>query len=353
MPKCLSTLKQKGEEVRKFIYERQLLDISYKIKGTDNRLLIPIKRELTEEEHEQLKQIDPSFSIINERLPKAQVVAKSLLETLSKILPKDELALTPRSFDTIGDLVVIEIPDKLWEKRKIIGEALIQTHTNIKAVYAKLGKVEGVNRVRTLARLVGEKRTKTIHREYGVRLAVDIAKAYFSPRLSEEHVRVARQVKKGEIVVDLFCGVGPFVIPITNRVEATVYAIDINPEAITLLRESLTLNKLQGKIIPFCGDCRKIVEEENLRGIADRAIMNLPGYAIEFIDVVCKVIKATGGIIHFFQFTGGNNPEETVVENLAHEVERHGRKVIEVFKVKKVRMSAPRQWQMVVDAKII
>ncbi|HUU77856.1 MAG TPA: class I SAM-dependent methyltransferase family protein [candidate division Zixibacteria bacterium] len=354
MPICLITRKEFGEEIRELVIRFDLLEDSFRIKSDQSHLIIPISRELLNTEFEQLRNIDSTLAVKNiDDLVKAKFHPHSHFDILKEKFSDEELALTPRSFDTIGDIVVIEIPDELWGKRIVIGEALLKVHSSVKTVYAKAGKVDGVNRIRPVEYLIGENKTKTLYKEHGIRLAVDITQAYFSPRLSEEHTRIAKQVNDNEVIIDLFCGIGPFVLPIAKKTNSIIHAIDINPKAIELLRENIALNKIKGKIIPYCGDCREIVEKEKLENIAHRTIMNLPGYAIEFVDVACKVIKSEGGIIHFFEFVGGENPEKEIVENITREIEKAGREVLKVLKVKKVRMSAPKQWQMVADVKII
>ncbi len=348
---CIKTKKSSGEIIRQFLTERNLLSTIYKIKVELDSLIIPITRDLTNEEIDELKDTGMNFEITrDDSLELTKKSPSSHVEILEKILLEDELEFIPRSFDTIGDIVVVEIPDKLWEKKTVVGQSLLDAHSSIKSVYVKLGKVSGVNRIRPVEYLVGEKKTRAIYKEHGCRFMVDIEKAYFSPRLSEEHKRIASKVKAKETIADLFCGIGPFVIPIAKEVESEIYALDINSNAIELLKENITLNKLKGKIIPLCGDCRLVIKEQKLEGIADRAIMNLPGYAINFIDVACSVLKPSGGIIHFFEFVRGKNPEETIVEDLKKEISKNNRKVKKILEVKKVRMSAPRQWQMVVDA---
>ena len=351
---CLITKKELGEIVRELVIELDLLNNVYRIKKENSSLIIPITRELSIDELKRFQKLDIDIEI-KEMTNLEEMVSKpkSHFEVLETQFSEEELALTPRSFDTIGDIVVIEIPDELWEKREIIGKSLLKAHSSIRTVYAKAGKVSGVNRLRPIELIAGEKKTKTIYKEHGIRLAVDLKQAYFSPRLSEEHSRIANKAKDDEIIVDLFCGVGPFVLPIGKRTNALIHAIDINPGAVELLKENILLNKLKGKIIPYCGDCRKVVEEQQLLGIADRVIMNLPGYAIQFVDVACKVLKPDGGIIHFFEFAGGDNPEETIIQDITREVEKAGRKIKQVLEVKKVRMSAPKQWQMVADVKIV
>lgn len=351
MTLCIKTPKKDGEFIRKFLHEKNLLDPTFRIKKIDSDLIFPVKRQLTKSESKEIGELKVVFTIIDyDELENARVLPKSHIEILSKKLSEEELVLAPRSFDTIGDIVIIEIPEQLWAKRVLIGNSLIESHSSIKTVFAKSGKVTGVNRIRPVEFLAGEEKTKTIYKEHGSRLAVDIAKAYFSPRLSEEHNRIANQVKADEVIVDLFCGVGPFVIPIAKRTKATLYAIDINPEAIKLLEENIKLNKLTDEIKPICGDSRVVVKEQNLSNIADRVIMNLPGYAIDFIDVACDVLKKSGGIIHFFEFVKDEDPEKIIVADLTEGIQKNKREIKEILQVKRVRMSAPRQWQMVVDA---
>ena len=354
MPLCLRITKNLGEIARDYLHKRDLLNTDYIITRVNDSLLIPVKEFFSEQNKKELIKLIDSLEIIEDcQATKAIAKPKSHIEVLTEEFSERELELTPRSFDTIGDIVVIEIPEELLVKRIKIGQALLKANTSIKSVYMKAGIVEGIYRIRPVEYLVGEKKTKTIYIEHGIRLAVDIKKAYFSPRLSTEHARIAQQVSDDEIIVDLFCGIGPFAIPIIKNSEATVHAIDINAEAINLLKEGLTLNKLKGNIIPHTGDCRVVVKEKNLTNIADRIIMNLPGYAINFIDVACDVLKKEGGIIHFFRFVGGDNPEEIITQDLSLELEKYGRKIVEVLEVKRVRMSAPKQWQMVIDAKVV
>ncbi len=354
MPHCLITLKKYGELIREELDRRDLLNGLFRIKAEETHLILPVNRELTKKELTSLSKIDSTIEqSFSDTLLPTKFTPKSHLDVLQEFFSEKEMELTPRSFDTIGDIVVIEVPEELADKKEIIGNALLTAHSSIKTVYAKAGKVDGINRIRPVEFLAGEKKTKTIYKEHGVRLVVDITQAYFSPRLSEEHSRIANRSKDNETIVDLFCGIGPFAIPIAKKVDAQIHAIDINPGAIALLKENITLNKLLGTITPHCGDCRKVVDEHNLENVADRIIMNLPGYAVDFVDVACKTLKKEGGIIHFFEFVGGENPEKTIVEDISREIEKNGRKIDSVLEVRKVRMSAPRQWQMVADVVVI
>jgi tRNA (guanine37-N1)-methyltransferase len=220
-------------------------------------------------------------------------------------------------------------------------------------VLAKVGAISGTYRLREFAIIAGEPRTATVHKEHGCKYYVDMAKAYFSPRLSHEHNRVASLVQKGETVVDLFAGVGPFAVLIAKKSEtAKVYAVDINPEAIEFLKSNIRLNRVENRVFPILGDARHVIEDK-LLGVADRVIMNLPEKAIEFIDAACTTVKPTGGIIHFYGFIRLPDSLENVKLRFSEAVEKAGRKVDKFLFAKTIRETAPYEWQMVLDAEIL
>jgi tRNA (guanine37-N1)-methyltransferase len=273
---------------------------------------------------------------------------KTLTEALESYLSPEELELVPRAYDLIGDIAVIEIPDELSRHRETIGRVFHEVHKNFSTILAKKGAISGTTRVREYQCLAGEDKTDTIHIEYGCRLAVDLSNAYFSPRLLEEHNRIAQLVKENEFVVDMFCGVGPFPIHIARQKNAHIVAIDINPNAINLLNKSMKLNKLVGTIEPIVGDAKDYSKSQ----IADRVIMNHPSGAFDFVSDACRILKPLG-VLHYYDFVGGENPEDTVTNKLTQLVVDAGRSINTVNIVRRVRDSAPYEFQMVVDAIIV
>ncbi len=342
--------KSSAEKVRKFLLERSLLDKNLRVKRTESHVVFPLSREPSSEDLQTLKEIaDVSFVV--ENFEKVRIGPRSIKEVLAGKIPEDALAEVRRSFDIIGDIAVIEVPQEVMRYGEEIGRAIMRVHKNVRAVFAKVGPVDTEFRVRKLIHIAGDKRTTTIHREHGCLFYVDVANVYFSPRLSTEHLRVASQVSDNEVVIDMFTGVGPFAILIAKRTASTVFAIDKNPHAIECLRRNIELNKLKGEVIPLLGDARDIVPSR-LRGKATRVIMNLPLYAHQFIDVACIGLRSEGGIVHFYTITGGQDPKGEAVEILRKGVERSGRILEEILSTRVVREYAPRKWQVVVDGRI-
>lgn len=335
-----------GERTRKTLSDMGLLDGDYKVISEDGVLFLPTVVEVS------LSQIwqnssDELILKTGKRVFESLVQGpRTLAEVLDGRLTPAELALLPRAFDLIGDIAVLEIPDAIAPRSKLIGKAFHEIHKNFKTILAKRGAISGVTRTRQYDLLYGEDRTKTIHTEYGCRLAVDVEKAYFSPRLLEEHNRVAQLVEQNEVVVDMFCGVGPFAIHIARQKQVKIIAIDINPSAIDLLRESISLNRLIGSIVPVNADVRDYVKHHRLR--ADRVIMNHPSGASDFIPEACRILKSHG-TLHYYDFMGGTSPEATMTEKITRLIEQEGRSVKQVATVRRVRDSAPYEFQMVAD----
>ena len=181
---------------------------------------------------------------------------------------------------------------------------------------------------------------------------VDVTNAFFSPRLSTEHNRVASLVNPDEVVLDMFCGIGPFSILIARKVFSSVYAIDVNPNAIEYLKKNIKLNKLRGTLISYVGDAREVVIKNNLVGIADRVIMNHPVAADKFIDVACKALKKEGGILHFYDFLKTEELEESMEKKVIDKIMKYSRQVEKIFTKRIVRPIAPHTYQVVIDLKI-
>jgi len=327
-------------------------DHTREIQKNSNFIYIPLIRQPEKNDLAILKTQVPDFQLETHIFPEKKRQEKTLVEVLENQLPPHLMASLPRALDVIGEIAIIEIPPELKAHESLVGEAILKTQKNLRTVLAKHGAVTGTYRVREFDVIAGEPRTGTVHKEYGCKYHVDVAKAYFSPRLSHEHQRVASLVQKGETVVDLFAGVGPFSVLIAkNNEDAKVYAVDINPEAIELLKTNIRLNRVENRVFPILADARQAVKDK-LLGVADRVIMNLPEKAIEFVDIACKATKPAGGTIHFYGFIRLPDSIENMKLRFSEAVEKAGRKVSLFLFAKTIRATAPYEWQVVLDAKI-
>jgi tRNA (guanine37-N1)-methyltransferase len=345
----------------KKIYGEKSLVLANKL-GMDNRELeihrneeyiyVPLINQPDENELAKLKAQLPDFELTTNVFNKRKQQRKTLDQILENQLPPHLITSSPKALDIIGDIAIIEIPPELKTHKRLIGEAILATHKNVHTVLAKVGAVSGTYRLREFEIIAGAHKTSTIHKEYGCQYYVDVAKAYFSPRLSHEHNRVASLVQEGETVVDLFAGVGSFSVLIAkNNPNVKVYAVDINPEAVSYLKRNIRFNRVENRVISILGDAKQVVENR-LLGVADRVIMNLPEKAIEFIDAACKAVKPSGGVVHYYAFTRLPDSIENAQHHFSEAVAKAGREVDTLLSAKTIRETAPYEWQIVLDAKI-
>ncbi len=349
---CIKVPKRLGEKTIKIANRLNLLNKNLKVLRRGDWLLIPITGKPVKEKLDQLIEEINQFEILIQEFPEREGVARSLFDVLEDRLPPHLLAALPHSIDFIGDVAILEIPPELEDYKQLIGETMLQVFKRVRSVLAKSGAISGVYRLRDYELIAGSDNTETIHKEYGCRYYLDPRKVYFSPRLSYEHFRVASQVEEGETVLDMFAGIGPFSILIAKiHDNVTVYAIDINPNAIEYLKRNIRVNNVEGKVIPILGDAREIVESR-LRRIADRVIMNLPEKAIEYVNAACLALNLSGGIIHYYEFARGVNAIGKARKRVVEAVKKAGRNVLAVLSERIVKEVAPLKWQIAIDLKV-
>ncbi|MDI9610011.1 MAG: class I SAM-dependent methyltransferase family protein [Archaeoglobales archaeon] len=230
----------------------------------------------------------------------------SLKEMLKDQLSEEELKILRRSFEIIGDLAIIEIPEELMSKKELIADAILKKHKHLKTILRKVGEVNGVFRVAKYEKIYGEE-TETIAKEHGCRFLVDPTKVYYSSKLSTERERIARLVKEGERVLVMFAGVGPYAIVIARLSKAKeVVGVELNRIAVEYFRRNVKLNKVNNVVV-IEGDVAEVVPK--LEGKFDRILMPAPYSAESFVGLVKGKVKA-GGFVHYYTFDSENNEEK-------------------------------------------
>jgi tRNA (guanine37-N1)-methyltransferase len=272
-----------------------------------------------------------------------------LKKALENVLSEKESEELFSAFDQVGEIIIVRIPESLLTKKKIIGEKLLEQVKTARSVFYQSSSVEGDFRTRDLEIIAGEDNTVTEYKEFGCRFIVDVEKAFFSPRLSTERDRISNLVQDGEIVINMFGGVGMFSIIAAKRKKCTVYNIDINPIAANLCEKNIELNKLAGKVISIQGDAAKIVEER-LKDKGDRVLMLLPERSDEFLSSAISATKSNG-IIHYYSHIHADKKSQA-----AKNSEKHYQDISpvrsEILYSKIVRAVGPRYYQTVVDVRI-
>ncbi|XP_071425468.1 tRNA wybutosine-synthesizing protein 2 homolog isoform X2 [Pithys albifrons albifrons] len=204
----------------------------------------------------------------------------------------------PHAWQRHGDLVLLSEDSfraALWER---LGPALWE------AVASALGARRVARRGRVLPD--GE-RTPSVtlllgqdgwveHVDNGIRYTFDVTKCMFSPGNITEKLRVASLPCSGEVLVDLYAGIGYFTLPfLVHAGAAFVHACEWNVHAVEALRRALVLNGVQDRCRVHHGDSRQL----ELRDTADRVNLGLIPSSEGGWPVACRVLKKdTGGILH-------------------------------------------------------
>ncbi|MCX8204834.1 MAG: class I SAM-dependent methyltransferase family protein [Candidatus Nezhaarchaeota archaeon] len=256
-----------------------------------------------------------------------------------------------KSFDVVGDIAVIKVPPELVEHRHSLAKALLEELPHVKAVFRQSSPHVGDYRLRGLEWLAGEHRTVTIHREHGCYFKVDLAKAYFTPRLSYERLRVASLASEGELVFNMFAGVGCFSILLAKLRGAEVVSVDLNADAAKLMAENVELNRVRGLVHVVRGDS-KLLGLVGKPGWADRVLMPLPLKSLEFLDAAVHVSKLRG-VIHFYGEARGSRTE--ALRKVWLSVERRARELgakVCLLNSRVVREVGPRVFQVAIDLRL-
>jgi tRNA (guanine37-N1)-methyltransferase len=284
---CVRVSREAGEDTRQELASAGLLDDEYEIVGDDGRLYLPVT---------DAEAASEAYTVVTRDVP-----AHDGQET-----PADRLGFDP-SYERLGDVAIIDEDDP--ERAREIADAIVDSDLPVRAVIDRASKVKGDLRVRDWTVVAGgdggdRPVTETVHREYGFEYRLDLSRVYFSPRLATERHRVTEQVEAGEQAVDMFAGVGPFVVPMAAR-GATVVGVDLNPAAIEYLRENAGRNGVADRVTAIEGDVRDVAAD--YAGWADRIVMNLPHSADEFLESAVT-LAGDDCVVHYYDIQHEDDP---------------------------------------------
>lgn len=275
-----------------------------------------------------------------------------LKNALKDVFTKEEIEKLYSSFDIIGDIIIIKIPDELEGKKEIIANTLINKIKTVNTVFQQISSVQGEYRTRKLCFLTGSNKSNTEYKEHGCIFKVDVLKTYFSPRLSTERLRVSKMISNNEIIVNMFAGIGTYSIILAKKnPDCVVYSIDSNPDANDLCIINSKLNKVQDRVIPILGNARTIIDNQ-LKGKATRILMPLPEQASEFIDSAIAALQNNKGVIHYFAHIKSKSKLDAVEEGKINCHKNFQCYHYKIISGRVVREVGPRIYQTVFDLEI-
>ncbi|MEM2674443.1 MAG: class I SAM-dependent methyltransferase family protein [Candidatus Hadarchaeales archaeon] len=265
-----------------------------------------------------------------------------LRRALQGVLPEGELRRLG-GYEVIGRVAILRLPEDLLHRGRLVAGALLR-RGGIETVVLWKG-TEGEMRVPRVEVLAGDG-TETVHRENGCLFKLDVAKVLFCVGNLYERMRLPRLVREGEVVVDLFAGVGQFSVPIAKHSNpARVYSIELNPVAYGYLCENVRMNRVGHKITPLLGNCREVAP----RGVADRVILGLLHFSHLYLPLAFEVLKPDGGVIHYHESVPCRLGFERPVERIR---EAAGGRSVRILGRRVVKSYAPGVDHVVIDAEV-
>ena len=327
---------KEAERVRTYLHTHNLLRKDLQIHRDSSFVYLPVQK---------IPAIMKLYETAEQLFPKKEQRPSSYKELVD--LPSDLRQELPTSYDIIGSIILIKLPQSLYRFKGKIGAALLQTHKQVTTVCLS-APVTGELRTREISIIAGRRQTRTVHREFGLGLSVDIRTCYFSPRLATERRRVAGCVQDGEIVVDMFTGVAPFSLMIAKYAHPQViYAVDKNKDAFLFASENIRRNNAVDTIEAICMDAKQLpffLAEKRVK--ADRIIMNLPFSAWLFFPVALQIASGSC-IIHYYDILA----EDAIENRLAAlcDVAKHNNIKTRYSSVRKIKSYTPREFYIGVD----
>lgn len=213
-------------------------------------------------------------------------------DMLRAILPEE--IEVPTSFSLIGHIVHLNLRDAHLPYKNVIGEVYLDTVPNARTVVNKTNAIDTTFRNFTMEILAGDKDTVTTVKENGFTYELDFSQVYWNPRLSTEHQNLVMLMKPGDVLYDVFAGVGPFAVPAARK-GIKVFANDLNPESYKWLQRNVIVNKVKANVRCFNMDGREFLttvfkddilnRRANNETGTEHIVMNLPALAVDFLDV--------------------------------------------------------------------
>lgn len=272
-----------------------------------------------------------------------------LKELLAPVLLPEELALLVGSYDVVGDIAIIIIPDELLHRRELIGKTIMGNNKKIRVVARRAGHYSGEFRTIELEIIAGENRKETEVIEFGVRLCLDVEKTYYSVRSGNERRRVASLVNPGEKVLVLFSGVGPYPLVIAKHGKPSrVVGVEKNATAHEYAVKNLQLNRKIKNVNFMLMDVAGLAAKVDER--FDRIVMPLPTLGHQFLPEAFALLSAEGGTIHYYEMAKEGAFEEAVAR-VEKECKKLGRQ-LEDSLVTRCGHCGPRSYRVCVDAQI-
>ena len=172
-------------------------------------------------------------------------------DILRAVLPEEYLDEIPTGFTVTGHIAHLNLRKEFKPFDSLIGQVILDKNNKITCVVDKVSSIATKFRTFPMKIIAGDGNLIVEQKESNCIFKFDFSKVYWNSRLHTEHDRLVTQYfKPGEVVCDVFAGVGPFAIP-AGKKESIVIANDLNPESFKYLQDNILLNKVDSMVKPY------------------------------------------------------------------------------------------------------
>lgn len=253
----------------------------------------------------------------------------------------------PPGYHRMGRVLLVRLPRELLAYGDTIGSAW-KRELGVETVLAQNGPVEGELRRPRVQVLAGTETTTEVV-EHGVRYRFDAAEVMFATGNRTERQRIAKEVAPGEVVVDLFAGIGYFILPIATQARpAVVWAVEKNPVSYRYLRENLVRNAVAVPVETLLGDNRAVALP---RKAADRLILGYLPDSRPWIGRALELARPDGAWLHVHLVHDVRLGPSTAARTVEEAVRSHGGEPVGPGVAREVKPYGPGRSHVVVDVR--
>jgi tRNA wybutosine-synthesizing protein 2 len=255
----------------------------------------------------------------------------------------------PSGYQRLGRVLVLRLPERLRPFWPTIGAAW-QAELGVATVLVRTGPIDGeLREPRTETVAGGPTETEVV--EYGVRWTFDAARVMFAAGNRTERRRAGRLVRPGEVVVDLFAGIGYFAVPaaLPGRA-ARVVAVEKNPVAARYLALNAERNGVAGRLVVVEGDNRSV---DLPRRAADRIFLGFLPSAVPWIPRALELVRPAGGWLHVHSVVDAHGARTAAIAAARDAVAAARGRTVGEPAAREVKPFGPGRTHVVVDARVV
>jgi len=275
-------------------------------------------------------------------------------EILKAVLPEKSML---SSYSAIGSIVHVNLKPELLDYKDIIGRVLNDKLKGCKSVVNKIDSINNVYRNFEYEIIYGSSDLKTTVKENKCLFDLDFSEVYWNPRLCTEHERILQKLKSGDVLYDVFAGIGPFSVP-AAKLGCTVIANDLNPNSCKWLEINKKKNHIKVDFLTIINKDGSTFIQEDLKAhyilwsktnTAENKVhvtMNLPAIAVEFVKYFNNLFEweeisdHSLPILHVYTFVKTDKSYEEGLESIMVEYFSNI-KDVDIQEIIRVRNVAP------------